>query len=153
MNGKRLPVNLADRVREVVRFDRFYSQRLRDATKVARVNVVNAAELGIFLELIRAPCPPGWLSWRLDLDPSYVSRTLRQLELSGFITMHGADRDRRIRQASLTDRGRIVARGLERFQEDVVRKRLEELPARQQKRLLRAMNVIVDIFERDERQR
>ena len=151
MNGKTPPpITLADRVKEVVRFDRFYAQRLRDATKVARVNEVNAAELGVFVELLRGSAPLDWLVWRLDLDRSYLARTLKTLEISGFVTLRTDDRDRRMRRADLTTRGRTVAQDLQQFQEDVVRKTLEELPTRQQRRLVRAMGTIIEIFERDE---
>jgi DNA-binding MarR family transcriptional regulator len=141
------PVSL--RAREVLRFDRFYARRLREAIDAARVHEVNRAALGIYQELLHSPCSPGWLSWRLDLDPGYLSRSLGLLELNGHITVSGTGGDRRMRQASLTDRGRYVARGLAQFQEDAVRKALEELPPRQQRRLVRAMKVIIDILERD----
>ncbi len=113
------------------------------------VNEVNAAELGIFLELLRAPCPSDWLRWRLDLDPGYLSRTLAQLELMGFLSTCVSGADRRIRQVTLTGLGRAAARSLERFQEGAVRKALEEFPVRQQRRLIRAMNAIVEILEQD----
>lgn len=137
------------RVRGVLRFDSFYARRLREATDAAAVHEVNAAELGIFLELLHSPCSPGWLSWRLDLDPGYLSRSLRLLDLTGHIAVNSTGGDRRMRQVSLTDRGRYVARGLAQFQEDAVRKTLDELPPRQQRRLVRAMEVIIDILEQD----
>src|ERR1700681_1220344 len=141
--------HLADRIEEVLRFDRFYSRRLREATKAAPVHEGNLAELGILQELLHVPCTPGWLSWRLDLDPGYLSRSLRQLERMNLVSVLGSDDDRRQRQVSLTDRGGMVARRLEQVREDAVRKILEELPLRQQRRLVRAMNVIIGIFERD----
>jgi DNA-binding MarR family transcriptional regulator len=149
MTRKTSPADLAGRIKQVMEFDRFYSRRLREAARSMCVNEVNAAELGIFLELLRAPCPSDWLRWRLDLDPGYLSRTLAQLELMGFISTCASDADRRIRQVTLTGRGRAAARSLEGFQEDAVRKALEEFPVRQQRRLVRSMNAIVAIFEQD----
>jgi DNA-binding MarR family transcriptional regulator len=141
--------HLAERIKYVLRFDRFYSRRLREAAKVARGSEVNTAELGIFQELLRGPCTPGWLSWRLDLDPAYLSRSLKRLQLIRLVSVRGSDGDRRRRQVSLTDQGSTVARGLEQARVDAVRKVLDELPLRQQKRLVLAMNVIVGIFEQD----
>jgi DNA-binding MarR family transcriptional regulator len=149
MTAETRPAHLAGRIKEVLRFDRFYSRRLREATKAARVHDVNIAELAIFQELLGGPCTPGWLSWRLDLDPGYLSRRLKQLERMSFVSVRSSDDDRRMRQVSLTDRGGIVARSLEQVREDAVRKTLEELPLRQQRRLVRAMNVIIGIFEQD----
>ena len=139
--------DLAAQAREVTRFDRFYSRRLRHATKAARVNEANDAERGIFLELLEGPCPPGWLCWRLDLDAGHLARRLRKLELEGHLTVRGSDVDRRMRQVTLTDLGRAVARSLARFQEDTARKALEELPARNQRRLVRAMQAIIEILQ------
>lgn len=135
--------------REVLRFDRFYSRRLHEAAVAARVHESSAAELGIFRELLHGSCAPGWLSWRLDLDTGYLSRNLRQLELMGFIKVARAGDDGRRRQVSLTALGFVAARSLEGFHEDAVRKTLQELPPRQQRRLARAMKTIIDILERD----
>jgi DNA-binding MarR family transcriptional regulator len=140
---------LPDRVNQVVRFDRFYSRWLREGIKAARVTEVNGAELGIFEELHHGSCTPGWLQWRLGLDSGYLSRNLRRLEAEGLVSVSTSDDDRRSRLVSLTARGCLVARSLAEFQGDAVRQRLEELPLRQQRRLVRAMNAIVEIFERD----
>ena len=158
-----IPADLADRIKEVLRFDHFYSRRLRDAsrrlgeaspqlgeaTRTARLQDVNIAEMGIVQELLHRPRTPGWLSWRLDLDPGYLSRSLKRLEMMSLVSVGGSDDDRRMRQVSLTDRGGMVARSLEQVREDIVRMTLEELPLRQQRRLVRAMNAILGIFERD----
>jgi len=75
-NRKAHLVDIAARIKDVLAFDRFYARRLHEATKTARVNEVNVAESGIFHELLQGPCTPGWLSWRLDLDPGQLSRSL-----------------------------------------------------------------------------
>lgn len=84
-----------------------------------------------------------------DLDPGHLSRSLRQMERMKHIVVCGSADDRRKRQVSLTDWGRKAARSLEQFREDRVRRTLEELPRRQQERLVRAMGVITEIFGRD----
>src|SRR5512146_3127402 len=56
--------DLEGRVRKVLRFERFFAARLREATKAAFVNDVNAAQLGILRLLRDRPAPPGWLSWQ-----------------------------------------------------------------------------------------
>jgi DNA-binding MarR family transcriptional regulator len=63
--------------------------------------------------------------------------------------VRSAGGDRRTRLANLTDRGRLVARSLAQFEEDAARKSLKELPARQQRRLVRSMQAIIEILERD----
>src|SRR5207237_5870943 len=94
-NRKASQEDVPARIREVLRFDRFYSRRLREAAKAARVNALNVAESGVFHELLDGPYTPGWLSWRLGLDPGQLSRTLEKLELMRHITVCGSGDDRR----------------------------------------------------------
>lgn len=142
--------DIRERARKVIRFERFYAPRLREAIKAAFVNDVNAAELGVLHLLRDWPCPPGWLSWRLDMDPGYVSRILAKLEWNGLIVMSPSASDGRGRTATLTDRGRAATRYLEQFHEERAQHILEGLPVRQQERLVRAMAVIVEVLTRDE---
>jgi DNA-binding MarR family transcriptional regulator len=71
------------------------------------------------------------------------------MEPMGFITVSRAGDDGRRRQVALTARGLVIARDLEEFYEDRVRRVLRELPPRQQRRLVRAMQSIIDILEQD----
>src|SRR4029077_11886356 len=43
---------------------------------------------------------------RLGLDSGYISRVLRSLERQGLVTVRAGRGDRRVRQASLTTKGR-----------------------------------------------
>ena len=101
---------LDDRVREILRFERFYAPRLRAATRAAFVNEVNAAELGIFHELLKSPCRSAWLGWRLELDPGYLSRTLSRLQATGLVAVSRCADDGRGREWSLTEWGRAASR-------------------------------------------
>lgn len=142
--------HLDSRVAEVLRFERHTAPRLRAATRTAFLNEVNAMQLGVFRELLRGPCSPGWLAWRLGVDPGNTSRAVRLMALMGLVTITVAARDRRMRDVELTDWGRDAARYLETFERDRVRSTLEPLPRRQQDRLVRAMQVIMEISERDD---
>jgi DNA-binding MarR family transcriptional regulator len=110
---------------------------------------VSLAQADVLHELLEAPCPVGWLRERLGLDAGYLSRSLRWLELTGQIAISVAPGDRRGRLATLTRTGKRSADRLERDLEERARDALERLPRRQQKRLVRAMAAIVEIFERD----
>src|SRR5258707_1090552 len=101
MNRKWPKDDMAARVAKVRRFEHFYSRRLRDATKAALVTEANVAQLGIFHELMEGPCTPSWLRWRLDIDPGYLSRTLRLLELERHITTCRSRGDGRTRDIQL----------------------------------------------------
>jgi len=149
--GMALRAELAHRAEQVVRFERYYARRLRATSEGRRPNETNlsVAQAEIFHELGKAPCPVAWLRERLALDAGYLSRSLRWLELTGEITVSVARGDRRGRLVTLTRAGERSARILERDLAQRAREALERLPRRQQRRLVRAMAVVVEIFERD----
>ena len=149
MNRRKRYEHIDERAREVVRFDRFYARRMRDARKAASEIEVNEAQLGIFHELLFGTRTLSSLSWHLDLDPGYLSRTLRLMELTRHVTISESAEDRRERLVDLTDWGLAAARNLEWFHEERARKLLEELAPRHQRQLVEAMRAIVEILERD----
>src|SRR5258706_8736279 len=100
--------DMASRIAKVLRFEHFYSRWLRDAIRAALITEANVVQLGIFHELLRGPCTPTWLSWRLDMDPAYISRTLGLLELERHITTCPSRDDRRRREVQLTHSGRRI---------------------------------------------
>jgi DNA-binding MarR family transcriptional regulator len=136
-------------VQKVLAFERFYSRRLREATKAMLVTETTVLRMSVFRELMDGPCTASWLCWRLGVDPGQLSRTLSVLELEGHIIAHVSPTDRRRRDIELTRWGARVARGLEEFRAERIRQTLEELPRKQQQRLVNAMRVILEIFERD----
>jgi DNA-binding MarR family transcriptional regulator len=146
-----LHAEMEGNIEEVVRFERYYARRLRATSEARRPNDadLSVAQADIFHELQKAPCPERWLRERLGLDPGYLWRSLRWLELTGNIAISVAPTDRRARWVSLTKRGERSARTLEQERAKRARETLEQLPRRQQRRLTRAMAVIVEILERD----
>lgn len=138
------------RIQAVLKFERFFARRLREAAKAAAADRdLNDAQREILHEAQDGPVSPSWLSWRLGLDRSYLSRMLKLMEAEGYVTIELSDTDRRERRLVLSDLGRWIARNLQQCDEDRVQRALEGLPQRQQKRLIRAMMVIEEIFQRD----
>lgn len=143
--------DIDERARKMARFDRYHARRLREGIKAATaIHEISEAQLGIFRALLPMPAPASWLSWRLGLDPSYLWRTLRLMELTRHVEICVSVTDRREREVSLTDWGLAAARNLEWFEEERAREFLAQLPVRQQERLVDAMGTILEIFERDE---
>lgn len=142
--------HLDERVREVARFDRYYEQRVREGWRRARLGDGSGAELRILQALLDAPAPCSWLGWRLHMDPGQLSRSLQRLEMDGLLTLSAEPGDRRRRWAELTAWGQAAGRDVARCQEERARQALQELPLRQQERLVRAMATIREIFSRDE---
>lgn len=136
-------------IEQVLKFERFYSRRLRESRREGYANEVCAAEQRVLRELLEGSCSPSWLVWRLDIDSGYLARTLRNLHLAGFVASSMSWHDRRHREVSLTERGRTVAEAVSRYHADQIRRSIEDLPRRQRVRLAGAMAAIVEIFERD----
>ena len=149
-NAQALESALGERVNQVLEFERFYVRHLNKAAAELCVREINVAEAAVLHELIDWPRTPAWLAWHFGLDRGYISRTLAYLAACGFIEMRPRKEDRREREITLTRCGKMAASDLKQFQEDRVRKMLEELPSWQQKRLARSMRAILEIFRRDD---
>ena len=133
----------------MLRFDRFYARRLKDAEMADKTWERSLTERRIFHELGQLPRTPGWLSCRLDLDPGYVTRILKTMEACHYVMIDPWQNDRRQRVVTLTRFGCDAYRELRSFHERLARNVLEELPQRQQRRLVRAMSVIEEVLTRD----
>ena len=136
-------------IEQVVKFNRFYSARLREGVRAACANEVTVAEQRVVLALVAGERTPAWLSWRLDMDSSYMSRTVRGLHADRLVTIEIGWEDRRTRLIALTDKGRSLAQTVEWFHAERVRRGVEALPRREQKRLAKAMAAIIQLYERD----
>ncbi len=137
------------RVRAVLRFDRYYAQRLWNDEKATVDLEMTIIEKRILRELLVGFRTVASLSERLSLDAGYISRMVTVLELNRQVAKTVAANDRREREIALTHWGRRVVHDLEEDQEQRTRAALELLPQRQQKRLVRAMATITEVFERD----
>lgn len=59
------------RIQAVLKFERFFARRLREAAKAAAADrELNDAQREILHEGQDGPVSPSWLSWRLGLDRS-----------------------------------------------------------------------------------
>ena len=145
------PAPLLDRIEAVRRFDRFYERRITEAYRAAAVQKLTATELRVFRVLGEAADGRSgvWLNARLRIDPGYLSRILKKFQAHGFVMDRPWERDRRHREFALTDWGRRVCDSLDDIHRDRIMAALEELPERQQRRLVHAMKVIEEVLTRD----
>jgi DNA-binding MarR family transcriptional regulator/GNAT superfamily N-acetyltransferase len=79
---------------------------------------------------------------RLGLDSGYVSRVLRSLGRQGLVRIRVDRRDRRVRRATLTRRGRTEREHLDRRSDLLAAGLLRALTAQQRARLLVAMRTV-----------
>src|SRR5947208_15802830 len=93
------------------------------------------AEARMLWEIGADGCEVRALRNRLDLDSGHASRLLRSLEADGLITVEPSATDRRIRVATLTERGRAERQVLDARSDALARSILEPLDTRQGERL------------------
>ncbi|WP_327662215.1 MULTISPECIES: bifunctional helix-turn-helix transcriptional regulator/GNAT family N-acetyltransferase [unclassified Streptomyces] len=86
-----------------------------------------------------APLDVRRLRERLGLDSGYVSRLLRALEADGLVAVEPLERDRRVRTARLTERGRDEWTVLDRRSDEAAGSLLAPLSPAQRGRLVAAM--------------
>lgn len=144
------PALFAQRVAQVVRFDRMYEQRLREIADRSAIMELSWAEIRVFHELGAGAdgITIAWLAPRLDLDGGYVCRILKKLCAYGWVAAARSEGDRRHRLYGLTADGRKVREGLEEFHRTQAERMLEALPRRGQHRLVTAMRTIEDVLSR-----
>jgi DNA-binding MarR family transcriptional regulator len=87
-------------------------------------------------------CEVRLLRARLGLDSGYLSRLLRNLEADGLVAVSSSDTDRRIRVARLTAKGRAERATLDERSDSLARSLLAPLSAKQQERLVAAMDEV-----------
>jgi DNA-binding MarR family transcriptional regulator len=130
-----------DAVAEVRRFTRLVTQRVGALNDhyLARDRPLGEARL---LWEIGEGADVRDLRARLDLDSGYVSRLLRSLESAGLVTVEASERDRRVRIARLTDKGRAERAIYDDRADDLATSLLAPLNERQRTRLVNAMREV-----------
>ena len=129
-------------VERVRRFNRTVTQRVGALHEdyLARNRPLGASRL--LWEIGEHGCDVRALRQRLGLDAGYVSRLLRELEGEGLVDVAPSERDRRVRVARLTVRGRAERRLLDRRSDALAAALLAPLSPRQRGDLVAAMTCV-----------
>lgn len=117
----------------VWRFERTYGAYLRKVRKAVATEDFSVA----------------WLAHRLDYDTGYMCRILKKLQAYDLVTPGPSDRDGRMRDWTLTKRGRAFAASIESEHRDRARSALDALDPDEERRLVDAMRVIEEILSTD----
>lgn len=86
----------------------------------------------------------------LNLDPGYLSRTLKSLEQQGLIRRIRSHVDGRQRLLSLTDEGLAAFSLIDRGAQEEISERLSQLDAMERSRLVEAMHAIQDLLGQED---
>jgi len=124
-------------------FNRFYTKQIGLLRKGYLDSPFSLAEVRILYELAHSTRPTASdLSKRLDLDPGYLSRTLRTFEKSGLIARRPSKADGRQSHLSLTGKGRKAFSPLDKKSDNETSAMLGKLSPLEQKQLVEAMHTI-----------
>ena len=129
-------------VEQVRRFNRTVTERVGALDDHFLGSDRPLGEARLLWEVGEGGCEVRLLRARLGLDSGYVSRLLRELEADGLVRLAASERDRRIRVARLTARGRRERAALDERSDEHARAMLEPLSSRQRERLVAAMGEV-----------
>jgi DNA-binding MarR family transcriptional regulator/GNAT superfamily N-acetyltransferase len=130
----------SDAMIETVRsFNRTVTERVGalDDRYLARDRPLGEAR--VLWEIGEHGCELRIMRARLELDSGYLSRLLRSLEAAGLISVRASERDKRVRTARLTKKGRTERALLDRRSDALAWSMLEPLADSERKRLVAAM--------------
>jgi DNA-binding MarR family transcriptional regulator/GNAT superfamily N-acetyltransferase len=137
---------VADADVAVVRaFNRTVTQR----TGVLAEHYLSQLPLGearVLWETGEPGCDVRTLRARLGLDSGYLSRLLRSLESKGLVIVASRHDDRRVRHVSLTKRGRLQRRQLDRRSDVLAESMLDGLSAVSRDRLVKSMREVTRLL-------
>ncbi len=124
-------------------FNRFYTKQIGLLRKGYLDSPFSLAEVRILYELANCDrTTASDLSKQLDLDPGYLSRTLRSFEKSGLIARQQSEADARQSLLSLTSKGRKAFDPLDKKSNNETSTMLSKLAPQEQKQLVEAMHTI-----------
>jgi DNA-binding MarR family transcriptional regulator/GNAT superfamily N-acetyltransferase len=131
------------RVQAVRSFNRFYTKQIGVLQQEWLGSPFPLPEARVLYEIAHHEQPTATdIAKELALDAGYLSRMLRSLERSGFVTRTRSDADGRRAHLSLTREGKTAFARLNRETEQDVAARLEKLSPGDQRQLVAAMQVI-----------
>jgi DNA-binding MarR family transcriptional regulator/GNAT superfamily N-acetyltransferase len=136
-----------DPVQSLRRFNRFYTTQIGVVNEHLMDSEFSLSEMCVLYELAHRDQPTaGALGKELGLDPGYLSRMLCAFEKRGLLVRVESKSDARQNLLSLTALGRKTFAPLEaRWQEQMVHL-LDNIPAKDRKRMAEAMRTIESIL-------
>jgi DNA-binding MarR family transcriptional regulator/GNAT superfamily N-acetyltransferase len=136
----RVNAELAEQVRAVRRFNRFYTRKIGVLKEGLLGSPLTLAEGRVLYEMAqREHSTASELAEELGLDSGYLSRMLKRFAAKGVITKSASKTDGRRVILALTDRGREMFATIDARSQDEIAALLAELPGSEQTRLVAAL--------------
>jgi DNA-binding MarR family transcriptional regulator/GNAT superfamily N-acetyltransferase len=140
---------MKNRVDAVRRFNRFYTRRVGALQPQYLGGPYSLPQARVLYELgQRTACTASELGADLDLDLGYLSRLLQDLKRRGLVLGEAAKEDARRVRLTLTAKGRKAYQQLDARSRDEVGAMLSKLAAREQERLVGALQAVEGVLEK-----
>lgn len=141
--------NLETRIREVRRFNRFFTRQIGVLREGLLHSPYSLTESRVIFDLAQGHAlTASDLCRELGLDAGYLSRLLNRLEQQGLLEKVRSESDGRQRLLRLTTEGKQAFSVLDQRSRDEVSEMLGELSEGEQQRLLSAMESVEHIFNK-----
>jgi len=132
------------------RFNRFYTREIGVLDGNLLQSGFSLAEARILYELAQTPeIAATEIGEKLNLDRGYLSRMLRAFQRKRLITRKTDATDKRRSHLSLTEKGRITFRQLDRRSSEAAKGMIADLPPGAVNNLLAAMETIQSVLEKN----
>ena len=140
--------NADARIAAVRRFNRYYTRQIEVLRKTFLDSPYSLGEARVLYEIASCHAPTASdIARRLDLDPGYLSRVLRNFERRGLIHKRTSPQDGRQSHLTLTPRGQKSFMPLEARSQRDTAAMLAKLKPADQARLTAAMATIETLLE------
>ncbi len=137
-----------DRIEEIRRFNRFYTQRLGTLNEGLLDSPLTLTQVRVLWELAQEKGASAVdLCRRLDLDPSYLSRIIADFGERGWVTREPSPEDARKSLITLTSSGRKTFEPLNKASRQQLEGWLKPLPEFAQDELITAMRTVMGLLE------
>ena len=139
-----LDLRVLTALRKIIRSVDLYSRELKNKSEVT------APQLICLLAIVKnGPMSATSVSREVFLSPSTIVGILDRLEIKGLVKRERSQKDRRIVMVSATPLGTtLVARAPSPIQ-DILKRRLQELPVGEQEDITRSLERVVELMEAD----
>lgn len=139
--------NHSDSINKIRSFNRFYTNILGLLNQHILESKYSLTEVRVMLEISKINhCTANALASQLNIDRSYMSRIIKNLEKSELITKAQSKKDNRIKFITLTEKGSETINKLSKRSDKQITSLIQPLDQNQLTKLTEAMGIIKNIL-------
>lgn len=139
--------NNLNSIRKIRSFNRFYTNILGLLNEHILASGYSLTEVRVLLEISKtSQCTANILANKLQIDRSYMSRIIKNLEKNNLITKVQSEKDNRVNFLALTTKGHETIVNLEKSSDEQIASLIQSLEQNQLEKITEAMETIKNIL-------